>query len=210
MATAGQIHDHVIPPLIAAKLQLEAVQARLPDEGLSQAIEWIELAIAESRGLLSGLVPSDSGEAYWSRQLQTIRTSLAERGEPIDLDIVGSPPWERLDRQVAVTVVQIVAEAIRNAIRHAAPTAVRVEFVPLPSEPPHPRRFRVTVTDDGTGFSPSCGTDHHGLALMARRAESIGAELRIDSAPGGPTVMTLTFDSTTTASGIDRLAELGD
>jgi signal transduction histidine kinase len=44
---------------------------------------------------------------------------------------------------------------------------------------------RVKVSDDGAGFDPDAEHPGHlGLSTMAERAESIGANLTITSAPG--------------------------
>ena len=43
----------------------------------------------------------------------------------------------------------------------------------------------MTICDNGEGFDPEeTGADRLGLAIMAERAESVGAYLRIDAAPG--------------------------
>jgi signal transduction histidine kinase len=50
----------------------------------------------------------------------------------------------------------------------------------------------VMVSDDGTGFDPrSVPPGHLGLSTMASRAEAIGAELTLTSAPGAGTTVAL-------------------
>jgi signal transduction histidine kinase len=51
------------------------------------------------------------------------------------------------------------------------------------------------ISDDGVGFDSSLdpGATHHGLANMRARAEAVGGELDIRSAPGSGTRVTLTL-----------------
>jgi signal transduction histidine kinase len=49
---------------------------------------------------------------------------------------------------------------------------------------------RLTVSDDGRGFDPAAvPAGHFGLIGMGERARLLGAELRIDSAPGAGTAV---------------------
>jgi signal transduction histidine kinase len=72
----------------------------------------------------------------------------------------------------------ILKEAIRNACRHGRPQELRLG---IRREPAH---LAVTLVDDGVGFDPEAPRDGQGLVSMRRRAEAMGAELVIDSAPG--------------------------
>lgn len=72
----------------------------------------------------------------------------------------------------------ILKEAIRNACRHGRPREVRLEIRRRGSS------LVLTVDDDGVGFDPTSSNEGQGLANMRRRAQQMGAELEIDSAPG--------------------------
>ncbi|HSN56063.1 MAG TPA: two-component regulator propeller domain-containing protein [Candidatus Sulfomarinibacteraceae bacterium] len=72
----------------------------------------------------------------------------------------------------------ILKEAIRNACRHGRPHELRLS---IRREPAH---LVLALVDDGVGFDPAAPCDGQGLASMRRRAEAMGAELVIDSAPG--------------------------
>ena len=77
-------------------------------------------------------------------------------------------------------VYWIVAEALRNAFRHAEArrTEVRIHY--------DKRRLRVVVQDDGRGIDAqflSAGgrTGHHGLSGMYERARLVGGKLIVRS-----------------------------
>jgi signal transduction histidine kinase len=80
-------------------------------------------------------------------------------------------------------------EAITNVVQHANARRVRVS-VAFTS-----KRFRLTVSDDGSGLRVSRddqrGADHFGLVGIRERASSIGAAFRVSSVPGGGTTLRL-------------------
>jgi two-component system nitrate/nitrite sensor histidine kinase NarX len=116
-------------------------------------------------------------------ELETgIRTRFMESGTAVPLP---------LDRQLQV--VHILQEALSNVRKHANATAVDVSM----------RRngaYEFTVKDDGSGFDlksvdgPS--ERHIGLRIMRERAERIGGEVAIDTAPGRGTSVRLSLPLT--------------
>lgn len=85
----------------------------------------------------------------------------------------------RLAEVIEVGVYRIVQEAVTNACRHGAPTAVVVTL-------DVGDRVRLEVRDDGTGFDPAHRpqTSSFGLVSMEERALSLSGRLTIESAPG--------------------------
>ena len=54
--------------------------------------------------------------------------------------------------------------------------------------------LQLVVQDDGAGFDPAAGSSGQlGLGIMRERAESIGADLRIESAPGRGTTVSVSW-----------------
>lgn len=72
-----------------------------------------------------------------------------------------------------------------NAYRHAGGKGQRVDCRIEAG------RLVVSVIDDGPGFEPGRPGSGLGLAGLRERAESIGGEFRIDSAPGAGTRLTM-------------------
>ena len=56
-------------------------------------------------------------------------------------------------------------------------------------------RLELVVSDDGPGFAAVAGPSegHFGLLLMRERAQAVGAELVVDSAPGRGTRVALSL-----------------
>jgi len=94
----------------------------------------------------------------------------------------------RLPASVELQFVRIVQEAMANVRKHARATTVKVDV--------RRRAARVigTITDDGIGFTPGVRPrsdfPRFGLTTMRERAESIGGQLNIDTAPGKGTTVT--------------------
>jgi signal transduction histidine kinase len=80
--------------------------------------------------------------------------------------------------RIADTLFRIGQEAIANAVRHGHPHTIYLRLVyGRPS-------VKLTVRDDGSGFSWRQESPGFGIRGMKRRADSIQATLRIRSSPG--------------------------
>jgi signal transduction histidine kinase len=91
---------------------------------------------------------------------------------PVDLDTT----HQRLPEQIEAAAYFIVCEAVTNAVKHAAPSRVRVEASVAHGE------LRLVVADDGSGgASVAKGT---GLMGLADRVQAQGGTLRVHSPPG--------------------------
>ena len=90
---------------------------------------------------------------------------------------------DRLDPSVETAIYRVVQEALTNAARHADASAMSVDLRQRNG------MLSAQVTDDGRGFE----AERPGLGLtgMRERAELIGGELEITSAPGSGTTVVL-------------------
>lgn len=101
----------------------------------------------------------------------------------IDPNVAGALPPNQ-----AVHVLQLVREALENAVLHAGAgrMAIRAEV--------DSGRLVIRLSDDGLGFLVrDLGSGRHeGLLAMQQRAESVRGMLAVHSTPGAGTVVTLT------------------
>jgi len=185
---AGDLHDLLGQNLTALGINLDIVRYELP-EGTSpqivtrmvrmkaivdETIESVRVALKELRPPSLddyGLVAALHSFANHFTQDRQFSVAVGTRG-----------PEARMAPEVELALFRIVQEAVANASRHSGAKAVRVE---LESEP---GRLRLVVQDDGRGFRTDverrAGTRSIGLMLMQERADAIGANLIIESAPG--------------------------
>ena len=179
------LHDGIIQSLYAVGLSLEDVPELMtesPDEAADRvdgAIESINLAIRDIRNFIYGLRP----EAVDGTQVVAGLAALAEEVRHggltdvvVDLD-PGADPG--LDPEAGAELLNLVREALSNAVRHAR--AMRLA-VTLSADA---TTTRLVIADDGVGFDPAlaAAAGHHGLANMRARAQAIGGRLDIRSAP---------------------------
>ena len=188
---AREIHDTLLQGVTGVALQLRALLPHLePKTTCVDALERI-LALAERTGhearqAVWDIRPSTQPGADFATVLQAAVWRLAD-GSSLRTQLSVSGRARRLTAEQQDTVLRVAQEAIANVLRHAAARAMRLRLAY------RSRRLVVTVTDDGVGFvvanDPSAYAGHWGLVGMRERAESVGGEIQVRSAPGlGTTV----------------------
>ena len=106
---------------------------------------------------------------------------------PVEFQSCG--PITRLPPQVELALYRVAQEALNNIARHANASyaEVTLEFAP--------DTVTLTIQDNGQGFevpeSPAelAPNGHFGLLGVQERIEAIGAQLKIESAPGAGTCL---------------------
>jgi hypothetical protein len=92
-----------------------------------------------------------------------------------------------------ITLLGLIREALGNIREHANAAHVTVTLSAEAS------RVEATVADDGCGFDPetmlvdAARQGHLGLVGMHERVRMLGGETRIESCPGGPTVISVSL-----------------
>lgn len=134
----------------------------------------IDEAAAELRALVHAVMPAPLTE----RGLSAATEDLVDRVPmPITLELGVSDG--SLPPAVESTAYFVVAEALTNALKHAAARNLAVRLTPVNGQ------VHVEVRDDGVGgASPRRGT---GLRGLADRVDALGGRLRIDSPVGAGT-----------------------
>jgi PAS domain S-box-containing protein len=92
---------------------------------------------------------------------------------------------ERLQGHVETALYRLVQEAVNNVVRHARASAVDVLMERREG------KVVVVVEDDGVGFQPgeARAPGQLGLVGMRERAEMLGGNLTVESAPGAGTTV---------------------
>ncbi|MFK3795690.1 sensor histidine kinase [Pseudomonas sp. NPDC088444] len=178
-ALARELHDSVAQQLGYLSFQARLVQTRLTDpelagtsltelrNGLSQLQRQVRELITSARLTMDG------------RSLrQALADSVAEfsRRCIIVFELDNRLPDNALSPETELQILQIIREALTNAVRHSHARHVRIELRQPPSGD-----VLVSVEDDGIGLSSASGDDNHfGLAIIRERAASIGARLAIE------------------------------
>jgi signal transduction histidine kinase len=95
----------------------------------------------------------------------------------------------QLSESQQIALLALVQEALSNVRKHGEASNVQISIVPDPAG------IRAQVSDDGRGFDPettvarAARAGRLGLVGMHERMRMLGGQTRIDSRPGGPTVV---------------------
>ena len=184
---AREIHDTLLQSLLGIAFEIDEAATEVGPEydstraRLRRLRNQIQTAIRETR------------QSIWDLRLpillekSDLATELKRNGEAIaagkvsrfEFSVSGTP---RRAPNIDEELFQLGQEAIRNVVRHAKATFVRVELTYGTES------IVLRILDDGCGFdADNVGGAHWGLAMMEERARKIEAEFRVFSRPGAGT-----------------------
>jgi signal transduction histidine kinase len=180
------LHDGLGQRLTAASMATNALVIAAQKSGASALAErgaeigrQLREAIADTRALAHGLAPvelTDEG-------LMTALAALAEdtsSGGAMRCAFECAEPVRVANVEIAGHLFRIAQEAVNNALKHAAPSEIRIGLER------HGGALVLEVDDDGAGLDESAPpNDGIGLRVMRYRAQLIGGVLEIGSAPAG-------------------------
>ena len=196
---ARELHDTLLQSFHGLLLRFQTVSYLLPErpgeakETLDRAIAHAAKAITEGRDAVQGLRASTVERNDLALAIKTLGDELASdpsADSPPTLSVAVEGQARDLRPIVRDEIYKIVAEALRNAFRHAHARQVEVEIRYDKDE------FRLRVRDDGRGIDSavlaSRGIEgHYGLRGMPERAALIGGKLAVWSEVGGGTELEL-------------------
>jgi signal transduction histidine kinase len=185
---ARELHDRVAHGIGLALQNFDLHQyyaGRCPERArtkLATAVAQLRDALSTASGLASDLRRPAPSEGI----KRLLRDYLAENAPPsLRTSVRVSGEIDRLAPGVGEQIYLIVREAIRNAVRHAHATRLRLVI-----EAGH-AALSATVVDDGCGFDPVVSPAGSGLRSMLERAQSIHATVAVTSARGRGTTVRL-------------------
>jgi signal transduction histidine kinase len=190
---ARELHDDVGQVLTAIKVELAIAQRTLASRGdpvdlLGEAEAIADGAIHAVRDLSHLLHPAMLDDLGLPAAIDSYLRGFRRR-YGIQAELLCGQMDERLAPQIEGAGYRIVQEALTNAARHAKAVRCRVYLQRLS------RTVLITIEDDGIGFDVSeteAGT-RKGLGLigMRERVAQFQGAMRIDSAPGTGTRVTV-------------------
>jgi signal transduction histidine kinase len=193
---ARDLHDTLAHTLAGLVIQLNVVDTLFEKDASGARRELVRAqsvakhGLDETRGAISDLRANMIEDLGLSGALRRLTEMMGQRsGLQASFERAGDEP--QLDKNCAETLFRISQEALNNVERHAEATHVNVtlrrENIPDPT-------LSISIKDNGVGFDVSALDDERfGLRGMRERAELIGAHLRVDSAAGAGTNVTVTL-----------------
>lgn len=183
---AGEIHDSLLQHLCGFALQFDGLSKNptvpaLVRDRLRDIRQETEHCMQEAREFVWDLRAPAMEEKDLAKTLREAGEQIAN-AEPVQFHVTVRGNRYRAPTNVQQHLVRIVQEATRNAVRHSRAKEIQMIIDYLDAG-----LIRIQMRDDGCGFDmekASRELGHWGLTIMRERAREIGAELRIDSAPG--------------------------
>lgn len=190
---ARELHDSVGPNLSALKIHLQSSSAAKnsgeiePMLSSAQSLELLKTTIAEVRQLSHNLHPKQLDDLSLGNALVMFTKQFHGQDMPaFKLQLEGHEQTVPEDKKLHL--YRIAQEAIQNVVNHAHATHCYVSLGVVGDA------IELSVRDNGQGFATE-PTPHKGLGMtsMADRANIIGADLLVDSAPNEGTRVTVTL-----------------
>ncbi|HCN30463.1 MAG TPA: hypothetical protein DIT64_17345 [Verrucomicrobiales bacterium] len=186
----NDLHDGLGQMLTGAATLLEMLVAGLEGQQKKDGARVYEIlreTVHEARRISHGLSPAAVKNRGLAGGLKLLAEHVNAAGQihcatDIDSSVRVSDPAQETH------IYRIAQEAVSNAVRHSRTDLVKITLRR------HEGGCILEVRDRGIGFDPSHPkSDGIGLRVMRHRANIIGANLSIDSAPGWETVVRCRF-----------------
>ncbi|WP_163921199.1 nitrate/nitrite two-component system sensor histidine kinase NarQ [Photobacterium sp. Alg240-V54] len=192
---ARELHDSLAQSLSYLKIQLTLLKRQLnltPDanEHQRQTVQTIDEELSNAYTQLRELLSTfrlTIKEANFNEALNQLLAPLQQQTSA-QFEVDNQLPSMALIAHNQVHLLQIIREAILNAIKHANASHISV------SCHQQQQMINVEITDDGIGFDPSQSKlNHYGLNIMQERASCLKGQLIIDSQIGKGSQVKLQF-----------------
>jgi signal transduction histidine kinase len=177
------LHDGTQARLVGIGMMLARLEHRSNDAAHNALVTSAKQAVTDTldelREIIRGMHPPalDSG-------LDVALTTLAARSTlPVEVTYALHPPPTE---SIATAVYFAASELLANATQHAHATAATVDLRGIGDA------VVLRVTDNGHGGA-QVSTVGSGLAGIRDRVQALDGHLSIESPPGGPTNITVTF-----------------
>ncbi len=190
---AQELHDGPMQDLYGLSFHLKAFESGLPDSvdtgQMSDMQGNLQQVVRTLRSICGELRPPALAPFGLEKAIRSHADIFQEANPELTIGLDLMPDGQALSEPVRLTLFRIYQQALTNVVRHANARHVMVRFMI------NEDKAVLEVQDDGKGFElPSrwiniARQGHLGLAGALERAESIGAELIIESAPGEGTLL---------------------
>ena len=174
-ALARELHDSVAQQLGYLSFQAHGLQAQFGEPALQDLCAGLSQLQRQVRELITSARLTMDGRSL----RQALADSVAEfsRRCIIVFELDNRLADDALGAETELQILQIIREALANAVRHSHARHVRIEL-----RQTQDGEASVSVEDDGIGLSQACAEHNHfGLAIIRERAASIGARLSIEA-----------------------------
>lgn len=187
---ASELHDNLGGLLAAARMSIKVLnpsQLTPREQQIYQnALELISDAYQEVRLISHNLLPEELEKTGLAESLRRVIEKL-NLNHYVRFHLDDSGLTERLGKQTEFHLYNVCLELTNNILKHSGATEAHLRFTRQGDQ------IQLMVSDNGRGLQTGETVDGIGLKNIRTRVESIGGDLRIDSAPGGGTSFVITL-----------------
>lgn len=192
---AVELHDSIVQNLTGVALEIDAAD-RLRETDLGKMHAHLTIAaqaLQSCRDELRDCLWDLHNAALEEEDINlAIRKTLAPHVGEAVLSVRFDVPRAHFTDNMTHTILRIVRELASNAVRHGGATALSVVGAIKDG------CLVISVTDNGCGFDPSScpgmAQGHFGLQGVRERVENLNGSVRIESAHGKGTTVTVSID----------------
>lgn len=186
---AHDLHDAIIQELFAMGLELQATMLRTEDAAVRETLRDHATRLDEVIQSLRELIFELRRPPVEHRDLRVEVDDLITRlggSRDIEIDVSYHGVFAGLGQSTMNDLLQLVREALSNALRHA--DARNVDVTITADE----KHIDIEVADDGRGFDLAIEEPGLGLSSMSARTDRVGGSFRITTSPGEGTIVSMT------------------
>ena len=184
---AREIHDGVAQSLSYLNLKTKSVSDLLTSKDTVQALtelneirEVVQDTYEDIRESIDQLSTEIRSVSILTALGNYVNEFSSNNGIPVEFSV--SKPFAQLSPVVELQLLRIAQEALTNVRRHAMASGVELTLSNTGDE------VEMIVKDDGKGFNleelEKYTPGYHGLNIIKERAEGLGGNLLITTAPG--------------------------
>ncbi len=186
----AQVLGYINTQTMATKKLVASKKLKEAQDQLNSMEEATREVYADVREAIMGLGSSLSSRGDFVANLKQYLLDYSDlTGVTVDLEISNGDRTFKLPASTELQLMRIIQEALSNVRKHAQATRASVVF-----EPPD-ETLTVRIEDNGRGFAPDrltrTGWPHFGLRSMSERADAVGGNLDVASAPDEGTKVTV-------------------
>ncbi|HMO61026.1 MAG TPA: sensor histidine kinase [Ferruginibacter sp.] len=185
---AGDLHDSVAQKMVAAKMNLEALQGKIQDMPQQEKMIYnniqtlLEDSATEVRQLSHSMMPMANNHGGLSAAIQDLLDKINTPG--LHVHFIAEGNFVQLPENKALYIYRIVQEAVQNILKHAA--ASRMDMALIGTK----EGIDITIEDDGVGFNMTdMASSNTGLKNIRSRVQYLGGTVDVQSQPGKGTAL---------------------
>jgi PAS domain S-box-containing protein len=181
---AGELHDRVGQALSALNINLDIVLGQVDSpapvrQRLEDSVGLVERTLESIENVMADLRPPLLDEYGLAAALGWHAEEFSRRtGILASVEDAAPAETRKLRLEVALALFRIAQEALHNVAKHAGAKTVHIQTGVEQGE------AVLAVRDDGQGFDASkARRGRWGMTTMRERAEAVGGQLKVESAP---------------------------